>query len=126
MSETDAVLAAAKRRAAALPRQDWPALERELHPEFGYVNAEGMRLGRGEYLAFVKEGPVRWVEQRLENVRVAVVGPTAVLTAEVHDDVEVGDERHQLVFVSSQTYVLENGRWLYLAGQTAPIRQGGT
>jgi Domain of unknown function (DUF4440) len=121
-SATEAVLAAAERRADALARRDWPALERELHPEFRYVNAEGRRLSRDDCLAFVSDGAFRWNEQRLEDVQVTIVGTTAVLTAEVHDDVQLGDERHELVFVSTQTYVLDEGRWLYLAGQTGPIR----
>jgi Domain of unknown function (DUF4440) len=116
------VVAAAERRAAALARQDWASLERELHSEFRYVNAEGRRLDRDGYLAFVRNGLFRWNEQRLEDIQVTVIGSTAVLTAQVHDDLQVGDERHELVFATTQTYVLEDGRWLYLAGHTGPIR----
>jgi hypothetical protein len=123
-SDTDAVLAAAGRRAAALQRQAWAELQRELHPEFTYVNAQGIRLDRDDYLAFVRDGALRWNEQRLERAQVTVIGATAVLTAEVHDDVHVAQERHLLVFASTQTYVLEDGRWLYLAGQTGPIQSG--
>ena len=39
---------------------DWPALGELLHPDFTYVNAQGMRLDRTEYLSFVAEGPLRW------------------------------------------------------------------
>jgi hypothetical protein len=91
-----------------------------LHPEFVYVNAQGIRLNRDEYLEFVRDGPLRWAKQTLEEVQVVLVGPVAVLTATVTDDVSIGDERHELVFASTQTYVREGEQWLYLAGQTGP------
>jgi Domain of unknown function (DUF4440) len=116
------VKAAAQQRAAALARQDWATIERVLHPEFVYVNAEGIRLTRDDYLAFVRDGPLRWTSQTLEDVQVVSAGSVAVLTATVRDDVMVGDERHELVFMSTQTYVQEGGAWLYLAGQTGPKR----
>ena len=67
----------------------------------------------------MRDGPLRWHSQTLEDVRVVSTGSVAVLTATVRDDLEFDDERHELVFRSTQTYVLEGGAWLYLAGQTA-------
>lgn len=90
-----------------------------LHPDFVYVNAEGIRLTRSEYLGFVRDGPLRWLSQTLEDVHVISTGSVAVLTATVRDDLTFGGERHELVFRSTQTYVLEEGTWLYLAGQTS-------
>jgi hypothetical protein len=114
------VIATVRRRAEALAQQDWATVAEHLHPRFTYVNAQGMRLDRDEYLAFVRDGPLRWVEQRLEDVSVIVAGSTAVLVATVYDDVLVDGEPHELSWVSTQTYVEEGGRWLYVAGQTGP------
>ena len=112
--------AAAERRGQALASQDWAALESALHPEFVYVNAQGIRLGRDDYLGFVRDGPLRWTEQKLEDVEGVVLDTVAVLTATVVDDVRIGEEKHRLVFASTQTYVREGDKWLYLAGQTGP------
>ena len=114
------VLEAAQARADALAGQDWEQLDALLHPRFGYVNAQGIRLSRAAYVEFVRDGPLRWREQRLDGEQVEVAGDTAVLTATVVDDVEVDGERHVLRFVTTQTYVRAGGRWLYLAGHTAP------
>jgi hypothetical protein len=116
------VRAVAERRAQALANRDWSTLESALHPEFVYVNAQGIRLSRDDYLGFVRDGPLRWKEQRLEDVQVVALATVAVLTATVVDHVQIGEERHRLVFASTQTYVREDDQWLYLAGQTGPKR----
>jgi hypothetical protein len=41
-----------------------------------------------------------------------------MVVATVHDEVEIGDERAQWAFATTQVYVRE-GDWLYLAGHTA-------
>ena len=117
------VLEAARARARALAERDWAAVEAALHPDFVYTNAQGIRIGRDQYLAFVRDGPLRWREQRLEDARVVVSGATAVLTARVIDDVEVDGEPYELRFATTQTYVREAGGWRYLAGQTGPVEE---
>ena len=118
------VVEVAAARGRALVRQDWDALAAALHPDFAYTNAQGIRLGRDEYLAFVRDGPLRWREQRLEDVRVVADAAVAVLTGLVVDDVLVDGEPYELRFVTTQTYVNAAGRWLYLAGHTAPVAGG--
>ena len=112
------VIELANRRAAALAAQDWDAVAEQLHPAFFYVNANGDRLDRDGYLTFLRDGPLRWTRQTLENIHVCVEGTTAVLAATVVDDVIVAGEANRWEFVTTQTYVNDGG-WLYLAGQTA-------
>jgi hypothetical protein len=114
------VVDVARERGRALAERDWAAFEAALHPEFVYTNAQGTRIGRAEYVAFVRDGPLRWRDQRLEDVQVAAAGPVAVLTARVVDDVEVDGAPHLLRFVTTQTYMRGEAGWLYLAGHTAP------
>ncbi len=122
MSEQD-VLAAAARRATALAGQDWAVLEALLHPDFVYTNSQGARLTREQYVEFVRTGPLRWNAQRIEDPRVALVGSTAVVTGTVVDDVVVSGDAHVLRFATTQTYVLVDGAWSYLAGHTAPTEE---
>ena len=56
----------------------------------------------------------RWCGRRLS---------TALLTGTVVDDVLVSGEAHVLRFATTQTYVLVEAAWSYLAGQTAPMRR---
>jgi hypothetical protein len=115
------VVDAARARGRALAAQDWAAVEAALHSDFVYVNAQGIRLGRDDYLGFVRHGPLRWREQRLQDVEVVVEEPVAVLTALVIDDVLVDGEPCELRFFTTQTYVRGADGWLYLAGQTGPV-----
>ena len=46
----------AVRRASALVARDWDEVDRQLHPAFVYVNANGDLLDRDAYLAFLADG----------------------------------------------------------------------
>jgi len=116
---TQAVVDVALRRSDALARSDWDAVAAQLHPCFVYVNANGNRLDRAAYLEFLSAGLVRWNAQTLRDVAVTATGAVAVLTATVVDEVEHQGESARWEFVTTQTYVLESGAWLYLAGHTA-------
>jgi ketosteroid isomerase-like protein len=115
----DAIVAVAERRALALVERDWDTVEAQLHRAFLYVNANGHRLARDAYLAFLAEGPLRWQAQTLEDVAVAVDGQVAVLVAMVVDEVLYDGQPARWEFVTTQTYVERDGEWLYLAGHTA-------
>jgi hypothetical protein len=115
----DAVLAAAQARARALVARDWDSVSAQLHRRFRYVTANGQRLDRDAYLAFLADGPVRWNRQTLHDAEVVVDGRVAVLVAMVVDDVLYDGRPAQWEFVTSQTYVERSGEWLYLAGHTA-------
>ena len=123
MSEAE-VLDAAARRGVALAQQDWSLVDQLLHADFVYTNSQGTRLGRAEYLDFVRTGPLRWNAQSYDDVAVRVAGATAVLTGVVVDDVVVDGDRHVLRFATTQTYLLLEGRWSYLAGHTSTIGVG--
>jgi len=113
------VLSLAERRRLALVDCDWAAVAAQLHPGFRYVNANGQRLDRDGYLAFLADGPVRWTAQTLVEPEVIADGPVAVLVAVVVDDVLDDGRSARCEFVTSQTYVEQGGEWLYLAGHTA-------
>jgi hypothetical protein len=72
----------------------------------------------------VRTGPLRWIAQSYDDVRVCHAGATAVLTGVVVDDVMVEGDRHVLRFATTQTYVLAGGGWSYLAGHTSTTGVG--
>ena len=115
----ETVLELATRRGLALARRDWDTVAAQLHPRLVYVTANGQRLDRDRYLAFLTNGPVSWNAQTLEDVQIVDAGPVKVLAARVVDDVVHDGARARWEFATTQTYVRENGSWLYLAGHTA-------
>jgi len=80
-SPEDEVIAAALRRAAALADADAAALRLLMHPDLQWTTLRGEVLGYADYIAGNTSGDLRWRAQRLADVKVAVVGDTAVLTA---------------------------------------------
>jgi hypothetical protein len=114
----DSVLELATLRGRALARRDWDTVAAQLHPRLVYVNANGQRLDRDRYLGFLANGP-RWNAQTLEDVELFGNGSVTVLVARVVDDVVHDGLPARWEFVTTQTYVMENDAWLYLAGHTA-------
>lgn len=84
--EIDAVIAAARRRSAALVAGDATALGALLTDDFAYVNSAGHLLDRASYLrAYVTSGETRWIRQELDDFHVRVAGDVAVLICRVRD-----------------------------------------
>jgi ketosteroid isomerase-like protein len=114
-SEQD-IVRAAQRRAAALAARDEAALRLLMHPDLQWTNYKGNVLSYEEYIEGNIRGNLRWRAQHLGDVRVAVVGDTAVLTARVTD--EVRRDGHDQIFTLrlTQTWVRTSEGWRCLAG----------
>lgn len=67
-----------------------------------------------------KGGVLTWRSQRLEDVRVVVVGETAVLTALVTDEVRKDGQDQSFTLRLTQTWVRAEGGWQSLAGHAGP------
>ncbi len=114
------MLAAAEERARALAGTDEAALRRLLHPDFGWTAHTGQRFDRDSYLRSNQGGGTVWHGQTLRDPAVVVVGPTAVLTCVVVDEVDKGAGVRRFTMPMTQTWVHTDGRWLLLAGHAGP------
>ena len=120
MSDADRVEAAALARADALASRDGEALRAVLHPRFVWTSHRGETFDLERYVDANTGAGSRWVAQALHDVRVIVVGATAVLVCLVVDDVESGDGPEVFRMPMTQTWVREGDRWLCLAGHAGP------
>lgn len=69
------------------------------------------------------EGGTAWRSQDLSSPQVVVVGDTAVLYAEVTDEVQVeNDETEIFRMPMTQVWVRLDGSWKCLAGHAGPLR----
>ena len=119
MSAAAEILEAAERRSAALVARD-PELLRELHhPHLRWTTHRGDVRDRDAYIAGNTEGDLVWLDQRLFDVGVVIVGDTAVLTAAVHDEFERAGEPGSHTVRLTLTWVRENGVWRVLAGHAS-------
>ena len=115
-----AVLAAAKRRAAALVARDPEALRSLHHPALRWTTHRADVLDREAYVRGNTEGELRWLGQTLEAAEVVIVGDAAVLCGLVVDDVEVGGETVSNRLRITQVWVRSGDGWLCLAGHAGP------
>ncbi len=120
MDERAEVLAAAEERARALAGTDETALRRLLHPDFGWTAHTGRRFDLESYVRSNRGGGTGWHGQTLRDPAVVVVGPTAVLTCVVVDEMDQGDGVRTFTMPITQTWVRDGGRWLLLAGHAGP------
>jgi ketosteroid isomerase-like protein len=119
-SEMEEVLLAAEQRAAALAAADPAALRALMHPSLQWTTFNGDVLSREQYIAGNTGGVLTWRSQRLEDVRVVVVGETAVLTALVTDEVRKGGQDQSFTLRLTQTWVRAESGWQCLAGHAGP------
>ncbi len=116
----EAVQIALAGRSRAIVARDADALRDLLHPLFSYTNASGSVLDREGYLDLTVRGPLRWHDQRVDVGSVTRAGEVVVVTGLVEDEVQVEGDVHVWTFATTQVYVEESGRLLYLAGHTGP------
>lgn len=125
MGAADEVLAAARRRAAALSAHDADGLRALLHPSFRWTTHRGEVFGRDHYVEANTSAPLWWLDQRLAEVSVTVVGDAAVLTCVVDDVVDDGSGPETFRMPVTQTWVrIDAARWLCLAGHAGPRLPG--
>lgn len=120
MTDADDVLAAATKRAEALADGDVAALRSLMHPHLRWTTYRGEVLNRLAYVEGNTGNGLRWHSQRLVEPSVVVVGDTAVLTAEVLDEVDANDGRETFRLRLTQTWVRSEGRWVCLSGHAGP------
>jgi ketosteroid isomerase-like protein len=114
------IVEAAQRRSAALVARDADALRALHHPDLRWTTHRGEVRNRDAYIAGNTEGDLVWRAQRLDDLDVAIVGDTAVLTALVHDEFERAGAPGAHDMRLTLTWVREAGTWRVLAGRAGP------
>jgi ketosteroid isomerase-like protein len=118
-SPEEEVTAAALRRAAALVDADAAALRLLMHPALQWTTLKGEVLGYADYIAGNTGGDLRWRAQHLTDVKVAVAGDAAVLTAAVTDEVTRDGQDRSFHVRLTQTWVRTTEGWRCLAGHAS-------
>jgi uncharacterized protein (TIGR02246 family) len=119
MSPEQEVRDAARQRADALAAGDEGALRQLMHPDLLWTTFRGEVLGYEEYIAGNTDGSLHWRGQRLDDVRVAVAGDSAVLTALVQDDVRRDGRDRTFTLRLTLTWVRTAGGWRCLSGHAS-------
>ena len=121
MNADQQFIAAVEDRASALAAGDAERLARLLHGGFRWTSHTGETYSRSEYVRRNTNGHKVWFSQRLSGVEVVVVGDTAVLHAEVTDEVLGGDDECEIFRMPmTQVWVRQDDVWKCLAGHAGP------
>lgn len=103
----------------AAVKQDAAALNEFLADDLQYAHASGTKQTKQEYIAAVTSGPARYESFTLSDLKIAVYGAAAALTA--YCDVKmVGQDSFRVRTL--QVYTNNNGQWQMSAHQSARMR----
>lgn len=103
----------------AAVKQDAAALDKFLADDLQYAHASGTKQTKQEYVAAVTSGPARYESFTLSDLKIAVYGAAAALTA--YCDVKmVGQDSFRVRTL--QVYTNNNGQWQMSAHQSARMR----
>jgi hypothetical protein len=103
----------------AAVKQDPAALGKFLADDLQYAHASGTKQNKFEYIAAVTNGPARYESFTLSDLKIALYGTAAVLTA--YCDVKmVGQDSFRVRTL--QVYTINNGQWQMSAHQSARMR----
>jgi ketosteroid isomerase-like protein len=119
-----AVLDAARQRAAALVSGDEAQLRALMHPELRWTTHRGDVLNCEAYFDGNTNGSLRWLDQRLQDPDVVVIGDTAILTAVVVDTIERTGSTDEFRLRLTQTWVRQDEAWRCVAGHAGPAASG--
>ena len=115
-----AVLAAARRRSAALVARDADTLRALHHRDLRWTTHRGEVRDRAAYIAGNTEGDLVWRDQHLVEHDIVVHGDTAVLTGVVHDAFERAGEPGAHDMRLTLVWVKQDGEWVVLAAHAGP------
>jgi ketosteroid isomerase-like protein len=116
-------MSAAEEGASALAAGDAERLSDLLHEHFRWTTHTGETYSRSEYIRRNTEGATVWHSQDMNGVDVVVVDDTAVLYAELTDEVLGRDGRAETFRMPmTQVWVRQQADWKCLAGHAGPLQ----
>ena len=121
IEEIRAVLAA---KASALVRRSADDMAALLHPDFVHVTAGGRILTKADYIdVFCRSDNVVYRGHEVRELEVRLFDTAAVATMVVDDRCTIDGREITETFRALSVYTWTDGRWLWVAGQTALPRQ---
>ena len=117
IEEIRAVLAA---KASALVRRSADDMAALMHPDFVHVTAGGRTLTKADYIdVFINSDRVVYHSQEVRELEVHLFDAVAVATMAVDDRCSIDGREITETFRALSVYTWKDGRWLWVAGQTA-------
>lgn len=107
-------------KASALVRRSAADMAALMHPDFVHVTAGGRRLTRADYIdVFINSDKVVYHSQDVRDLEVRLFETVAVANMVVDDRCSIDGREITETFLALSVYTWKDGRWLWVAGQTA-------
>jgi ketosteroid isomerase-like protein len=120
MSDSDPVLAAERALQDAMRASDVDALERLLHPELLAVGPDGQLVDRAADLEAHRSGVFEIAELTEEEVRVVVIGDTAITFVVLRIRGTIAGEDASGRMRYTRTWIRDGGAWRVIAAHISP------
>ena len=109
------------RRFEAIVRADVAALEDILSDDLTYTHTNCVFETKGEFIAKIKSGQLKYEIFAPEDIRVRVFGETGVLTGLARVKVQVKGEQLSFQLRFTDVYVKKGDRWQMVAWQATRL-----
>jgi ketosteroid isomerase-like protein len=109
------------RRFEAIVRADLAALEDILSDDLTYTHTNGVFETKGEFIAKIKSGQLKYETFAPEDIRVRVFGETGVLNGLARVKVQVKGEQLSFQLRFTDVYVKKGDRWQMVAWQATRL-----
>jgi ketosteroid isomerase-like protein len=106
---------------AALLKGDVSVNERYQTDDFIFTAPNATVMNKAQGIADIKSGDLKFESSKIEDMKVLVVGNTAVATYRTTDKGKYKDQDLSGEYRWTDTFVKQNGRWQLIAGQGTPI-----
>jgi hypothetical protein len=107
-------------KASALVRRSADDMAALMHPDFVHVTAGGRTLTKADYIdVFIKSDKVVYHSQEVRELEVRLFDTVAVANMVVDDRCAIDGREITETFLALSVYAWKDGRWLWVAGQTA-------
>ena len=100
---------------AAITRQDAEALDRALAEEFVNIHSTGVMKTKAEWLADLRSGTTKFVNEEPEEFRVRIYGDTAVVHYRIRGKGQAAGKPQSGLLRVTRIFVRRGGRWQCVA-----------
>jgi hypothetical protein len=108
-------------RFAAMTRQDVSALDLMLTPDVLYCHSNGMCENKGQFLATIRSGTIRYKDIRVEKISARPAAGTVILNGTITVEGEQNGSPITLRVIYTDVYVKRDGRWQLTAWQSTRL-----
>jgi ketosteroid isomerase-like protein len=109
---------------AAITRQDVNTLDKALAEEFVNIHSTGLLKTKAEWLADLRRGATRFVNEEPDQFRVRIYGDTAIVHYRIRGRGQAAGTPQSGLLRTTRIFVRRDGRWQCVAAHWTVVTEG--